>query len=138
VRSVNGPKVTIIKGSGPAGDTAVRCLYLGSNATLIGFTLTHGYAWMYGSWKDDFGGGVFCEPSAVLSNCILTGNSAEEGGGAYGGNLYNCIVYYNTAPDGSNWDNGTITYFCTTPARESWCAGKAQPTRHIDWYGPPT
>ena len=36
---------------------------------MVGFTLTNGSA--------DNGGGVYCEStSAVLSNCVLTGNSA--------------------------------------------------------------
>jgi len=39
VRSVNGPEVTTIEGNGPVGDTAVRCAYVGTNATLSGFTL---------------------------------------------------------------------------------------------------
>ena len=34
----------------------------------------------------------------TLYNCTLTGNSASYGGGgASGGTLYNCIVYYNIA-----------------------------------------
>lgn len=87
VRSVNGPAVTRIDGSG-----AMRCLYLASGAMLAGFTLTNGAT-------SGSGGGVWCEgPSALVSNCVLTGNSAySDGGGAYGGRLDNCTLTGNSA-----------------------------------------
>ena len=69
VRSVNGPAVTLIDGG-----AAVRCSYLGEGVMLAGFTLTNGVA--------DYGGGVWCaSASGVVSNCVLTGNSAWDGGG---------------------------------------------------------
>jgi hypothetical protein len=40
---------------------------------------------------------------------------ADSGGGVSGGALYNCIVYYNDAPNGANYDGGTLNYCCTTP-----------------------
>jgi hypothetical protein len=63
----------------------------------MGFTLTNG---MRGN-----GAGVWCEGvSAVVSNCTVTGNSANEGGGgAYGGTLNNCTLTSNTATD---WGGG--------------------------------
>ena len=43
VRGVDGRDVTIIEGVGPWGDSAVRCVYLGADAVLEGFTLTNGH-----------------------------------------------------------------------------------------------
>jgi len=91
VRSVNGPAVTVI-----AGAPGIRCAYVGTNAILSGFTLTNGNA--------RTGGGAWSEDSALLTNCILTGNSATsttgaigEGGGAYHGMLDNCTLSGNSA-----------------------------------------
>jgi hypothetical protein len=105
------------------------------SAVMVGFTLTNGSAFYNG-------GGVYCEStSAVLSNCVLSGN---WGGGAYGGMLNNCaltgnwapegggggaagctlnnrIVYFNTATTGGNnyypgqYDGMQLTCCCTTP-----------------------
>jgi hypothetical protein len=102
LRSVNGPQVTIIQGYQPLGistngASAVRCVYLAEGASLSGFTLTNGAATgAYGS--PGFGGGVWCVSStAVISNCVLAGNSATYGGGAYGGTLINCTLVGNSA-----------------------------------------
>ena len=46
---------------------------------------------------------------------MLSDNLASSGGGAYGGTLNNCIVYYNSAPNGSNILNSICNYCCTTP-----------------------
>lgn len=104
VKSVNGPAVTIIKGYQVPGTTndasAVRCVYLTNNATLIGFTLTNGATRPYaGSSAAQTGGGVYCASvSATVSNCVLVGNAAGyEGGGAGGGTLNNCVIEGNSA-----------------------------------------
>ena len=51
-----------------------------------------------------------------LNNCTIVGNAAfEAGGGASGCTLDNCIVYYNTAPNGINYVGGSLHYCCTAP-----------------------
>ena len=99
VRSVNGPEVTSIVGYGPNGSSAVRCVYLTNGAILAGFTLTNGATQTSGDDTNGSGGGVWCESvSAVVSNCVLTGNSAYmSGGGAYSGTLNNCTLTGNSA-----------------------------------------
>jgi hypothetical protein len=90
--------MTVIQGQMPGVTNGyMRCVYLTNAATLVGFTLTNGVAGV--------GAGVYCEStSAVLSNCVLSGNSATNGsgGGAYGGTLNNCTLTGNSA----SWGGG--------------------------------
>ena len=137
-RSVNGPEVTFIVGKGPLGDTAVRCAYVGNGACLAGFTLTNGHTKTdVGSiGEEQSGGGAWCEPNGLVSNCIITGNAAHYwGGGACSfGVVRNCLIVGNLATrygggaggeglvlyceiwnnhagqDGGGMDNGTIEY----------------------------
>ena len=116
VRSVNGPDVTTIQGQGPMGADAVRCAYVADGAKLVGFTLTNGFT---DNRLGEFvviigqGGGIYCNSAAgVVSNCILTGNSASYGGGACNGTLYNCILTGNWAYYGGGSFNCTL-YNCT-------------------------
>ncbi len=103
VRSANGPQVTIIQGYQVPGltngDGAARCVYLTNGAALIGFTLRNGATYRDSYWFAASGGGVCCESSnAVISNCILQGNSAYlGGGGVYGGTVNNCAFRANVA-----------------------------------------
>jgi hypothetical protein len=106
VRSVNGPEVTIIQGRKDPittnGDGAVRCVYLTDYAVLSGFTLTNGATRLGDHW----GGGVFSETydindefvtNSLVTNCIITGNSARNGGGAWSGTLRDCTLAENSA-----------------------------------------
>jgi hypothetical protein len=88
LRSVNGPEATVIRGLQVPGTTngpgAARCVYLTNGATLVGFTLTGGAThWDLDDNLASSGGGVWCESgSAMLSNCIVSGNAASlQGGG---------------------------------------------------------
>jgi hypothetical protein len=101
LQSVNGPAVTVINGGGTA-----RCLYLTNDAVMAGFTLTNG------SILNSSGGGVSCgSKTAVLTNCVLSGNSAVAygiGGGAYGGTLNRCTLSGNVAHLGGGAYNCTL------------------------------
>jgi hypothetical protein len=100
VRSVQGPDVTVIDGGG-----SNRCVYLADAASLSGFTLTHGVVpatWMgalrEGRWLAGVGGGIMCQSSnPVVSDCVIAGNTANDGGGAAGGSLNNCTLRDNSA-----------------------------------------
>lgn len=143
VLGVAGSGATVIQGAWDPvttnGDAAVRCAYVGSNAVLSGFTLTHGATRMSGdATREQRGGGVWCEASGVLRNCLLIGNAAavdggglaggtannctiagnsadSGGGGSVGGTLNNSIVYGNAAPSGANYSGGIFHHGCTTP-----------------------
>jgi hypothetical protein len=108
VRSVGGPDVTTIQGYQlPAvtnGEGAVRCVYLTSGATLIGFTLTNGATLDDSGFYNEglCGGGVWCESTdAVVSNCVLIANACfGSGGAAFYGTLKDCTVAANAADTG--------------------------------------
>jgi parallel beta-helix repeat protein len=125
VRSLNGPAMTVIAGSGPNGSNAVRCVYLTNGAVLAGFTLTNGATQIYGDgYTNNSGGGVWCEsPSGILSNCVLTGNSASYyGGGAYSAGLTNCVLSENSAFDGGGAHSGTLNN-CTLQGNFAYYTG---------------
>ena len=115
VKSVNGPAETIIEGVPVIGDAAVRCAYLGEGAVLAGFTLTNGatrdFIWWPGSnYGRVWGGGVWCESAtAVVSNCVIAGNSSKYyGGGAHGGVLIDCVVIGNSTSYGGGAASNTL------------------------------
>ena len=115
LRSVNGPQFTEIQGRQVPGaitgngDGAIRCVYLASGASLSGFTLSNGATRTEGDPDlEQSGAGLWCESTAVVSNCVVTGNSAWFfGGGVYHGTLNNCTVTGNSAYHGGG------AYECT-------------------------
>ena len=108
VRSANGPAVTTIRGSGPIGSKAVRCVFLRPGATVDGFTLENGYTLNYGDFSlDQSGGATWCENSGgIVLNCTIRScTSACYGGGGFGGTYRNCTIANNYA---LYWGGGVI------------------------------
>jgi hypothetical protein len=109
LRSVNGPQVTVIEGFQEPGTingfNAIRCVSLADGATLSGFTLTNGATSQRWGGADQTGGGAWCQSTnAMITNCIIAGNSAAyAGGGVYGGTLNDCTLIGNVA----RGDNGS-------------------------------
>jgi hypothetical protein len=112
LESVNGPRQTVIAGyqvpGSTNGNSAVRCVYLTSNAVLAGFTLTNGATRIYSypsvqDWREVSGGGVYCDSTtAVVTNCIIAGNSASFGGGAESGTINNSSLIRNSVANQGN------------------------------------
>jgi len=125
VQSVNGPAVTVIQGSGPMGTNGVRCVYLTNSAALFGFTVTNGATSTNGDFlKERCGGGVWCaSPSVVVSNCVVSGNSANaSGGGVCGGTWNNCTLSANSASVGGGTYSATLNN-CTLSGNSASSAG---------------
>jgi len=119
ISSVAGPEVTTVNGGG-----SVRCFNLEARRCQInGFTVTNGVA-----YSDKGGGGIYCsDDSSIVSNCMITGNSAGSGGGMYGGTAYNCTLSGN---DGGGMRGG-VAYNCTFSGNvASWGGGM----RHGEAY----
>ncbi len=87
VESVNGPEVTLID-----GNYTVRCFNLGTSACVIsGFTIQNGYP---GEFEN--GGGILCSSTTpVVTNCTITSNDGNLGGGMYKGTANNCRIIGN-------------------------------------------
>jgi hypothetical protein len=103
LQSVNGPGATFIVGSqvpgvGP-GTNAARCVALTNGSALIGFTLTNGGA-NRGAGIAGIGGGSLS--SYMVSNCIISGNVARDGGaGAADCTLIQCKLINNAVVNSS-------------------------------------
>jgi hypothetical protein len=114
VLSVNGHGQTIIEGAGPAGDAAVRGVYLGTGATLDGFTVRGGHTRTAGDEiLERSGGGIWAAPDAVISHSHIEDSAASAmGGGVYGGRLVNSFLTANTAAQGGGLARSRLEY-CT-------------------------
>ncbi|NLF62496.1 MAG: hypothetical protein GX574_15255, partial [Lentisphaerae bacterium] len=60
----------------------------------------------------EVGGGAY---HSILTNCTVTRNSANYCGGVYDCELYNCIVWGNSAPGNANHVESSFMYSCTEP-----------------------
>ena len=119
VQSINGPAATVIEGL--TNGVNVRCVFLTNGATLVGFTLTNGSAsGMFSA------GGVLSSGynSSIISNCVVTGNSAPlgGGGGASGGVFYNCIITGNYGNNGGGVFAATL-YNCLVSSNSAGSGG---------------
>jgi parallel beta-helix repeat protein len=113
LRSVNGPQSTSIKGKGPNGSGAIRCVYVGVGCCIEGFALFNGATLLNNDWTQSAGGGVWHDTGGVVSNCWMIGNSACVGGGAFGyGTLINCVISRNTAVDGGGGSSRGVLRNC--------------------------
>lgn len=108
------PWATVIKGQGPLGTNAIRCAYLTAGAVLEGVTLTEGHTRAEGALGDGelAGGGVFCDGGGIVSNCLITGNAAHDGGGSFGGTLAGCTISSNTAAQFGGGSFGSMLRDC--------------------------
>ena len=106
VMSANGYRSTIIQGVwdpiSTNGPGAVRCAWVGDGAMLKGFTLQNGATQATGDSSMggplESGGGVWCNSGlGLVSNCVLTNNSAVYGGGASDGTIFNSLLVGNLA-----------------------------------------
>jgi len=112
VRSANGPASTIIVGAsapgGGVGDGAVRCVFM-SDGILSGVTLSNGYTMATGDSSFDRGGAGVCVDGGVVSNCIITHNTANyRGGGVCFGTVYGCTIRNNSADHGGGLYQGRV------------------------------
>jgi hypothetical protein len=120
--SLNGQQAAMI-----IGGQGTRCVYVGTSAALIGFTLTNGNG--SGSINGDItneqsGGGAWCAPSGVVSNCFIVANNANPtaglGGGVFGGTIYNCTITNNNGAHGAA---AAVTLYNCTVTSNFWLTG---------------
>jgi PKD repeat protein len=114
VQSVDGPLVTVIQGAGPRGPTAVRCVYLGADAVLCGFTLSNGYTRVSGDEQTaQAGGGAWLETEGALTNCVVRNCSSWlDGGGVYGGLVLSSVLHDNLSGDDGGGAYGSTLFNC--------------------------
>jgi len=96
VQSEQGAAVTTIDGN-QAGSVVAFQTGENENSRLDGFTITNGSGTFYFSFYR--GGGTFCAYNCrpTIENNTITGNTADQGGGTYGGCLENNTITENTA-----------------------------------------
>jgi len=131
--SINGPEFTVIEGYQLPGTTngegAVRCVYLTNGAILSGFTLTKGATRGSTQTEEGNGGGVWCPDlgDALVTNCLIMGNSAYQwGGGGYGGGFHSCLIQSNSAYSGAGVNNAFLTNCYVVGNRAAAYGGGAQ------------
>jgi hypothetical protein len=114
VISAHGADQTFIKGKrssgGGIGSDAVRCVYM-TAGTLSDFTITNGFTAGSGDlYHDQSGGGINAwNADAVIDNCIISGNAANElGGGCLAGTIVNSHIMNNSAKSGGGVEHASL------------------------------
>lgn len=129
LQSVNGPSVTTIQGYTPAttnGPSAIRCVFLTNNASLIGFTISGGATLASGDTTNELsGGGILCaSDNVVVSNCIVVSNACQNsGGGVYQGTLLGCTLTNNLSENGGGGASACILSNCVVAGNLAFTGG---------------
>jgi hypothetical protein len=131
VLSMNGPASTVIEGGWDPvannGPLAVRCAWLTNGASLHGFTLWRGATRQSGN-QDALrnGGGVFgCSTNAIVTDCVLAGNTAYYlGGGCFMATLKSSVLYSNAAQMGGG-AHSSLLIGCALYGNYAWSYGGA-------------
>ena len=91
------------------GNNSMRCFVLDKGALLTTLTLTNGNA---GTGN---GGGVYCNSNnEIVNDCTIAGNFAGgDGGGIFGGKVYNCMITGNSAGSDGGGAHGSTINNCT-------------------------
>ena len=102
-------------GGGAWASTLNGCKLSGNSASTGGgaSSCTLNSCALTANWAGTGGGAYNCP----LNNCTLMANFAtSSGGGVSGGSLWNSIVFYNSAPTGSNYTaTSSLSSCCTVP-----------------------
>jgi hypothetical protein len=114
VQAVNAdPSRTTIRGQGTVGVSGVRGAYVGSRGRLAGFTISRGCT-SNGNTTAACGGGVLCDGTGIVSNCVITACSASyQGGGVYGGSVWSSVIATNNAGNGGGGTAMSAVYNST-------------------------
>jgi hypothetical protein len=111
VQSINGPINTVID-----GDENIRCVFMTNGCSLIGFMVTNGLA-------EYSGAGVLMADDCTVSNCVITGNGSNSGGGGVcGGTVMNCVISGNNAFGGGGAYGATL-HNCLIRTNYAYCGG---------------
>lgn len=115
------------------GKGATRCVFMNYNTSLRGFTVTGGRtdAVTGDSSDNTAAGGVLARnDTAVVSDCIISNNVAQRGGGVYFGTYDRCRFLGNAVVNGGNGsavhgENGAVSHQSTVKMRNCIVAGNA-------------
>lgn len=116
LKSRDGAARTIIMGKaadtpaancyGCGSGSPARCVQLGANARLEGFTLTGGRTKCESTTSGENGGAISAASTAGIAYCIISNNVARRSGATNAGRFFGCTFLYNRSLDG----NGNVSY----------------------------